>query len=568
MNILLVDDDEVDRALVIRTLMRSDIDSKITQASTVNEGLALFNASQFDVVLLDYRMPQRDGIEMIFELRNESNDASTAIVMMSTSEDESLALKCIQAGAQDFLVKSDITGIRLRRAILHATTRFELERQLFATYQKVKLLAETDSLTELPNRYFFHESLRVAIAGRGRNALKVAVLLIDLDNFKHVNDSFGHDTGDVLLKKIVNRVKGCLRGSELFSRLGGDEFAIIVSDIKRNSDASMVAQRIITVLQKPLEIANTVIHTSASIGISVFPDNGSTGDELIKYADIAMYRAKKLGRDQVCFFEPEMQRLFSKRLQIEQELRSALDGCQLKLYYQPVVNPENGKIAGFEALVRWNMNNEIRSPNEFISVAEDTRQINIIGHWIIEQAIETLARWNSYSIDSHTMAINVSSIQFDDASLAAHIAECLSKYKVPAKLIEIELTETALLKDTPETDRSISLIEDLGCRISLDDFGTGFSSISHLVNYPISIVKIDKSLLPQSKGDNKNIALVKGLASMASMLGLEVIAEGVESDFQRKLCMDVGITRAQGFLYAKPMSIQDAYLRYRPGTKC
>lgn len=568
MEILIVDDDEVDRALVIRTLKKSDLEVNITQASTVDEGLALFKSSQFDIVLLDYRMPQRDGIEMIVELRNEPKEESTAIVMMSSSEDESLALECIHAGAQDFLLKSDISEVRLRRALLHATTRFELERQLFTTYQKVKLLAETDSLTELPNRYFFDESLKIAIGNKGRKGARIALLLFDLDNFKMVNDSFGHDTGDVLLKKIVTRIKGCLRGNELFARLGGDEFAITLTNLGSDNSASLVARRIITVLQKPIEIAKTVIHTSASIGIAIYPDNGGSSEELFKYADIAMYRAKKLGRNQVCFFEPEMQRIFSRRLQVELELRSAIEKNQLELYYQPVVNPKTGVVKGFEALIRWNIENEIRPPIDFISIAEESRQINIIGAWVIEQAIATVAKWNLKSDQYFTMAINVSSVQLDEVSLVPHIANCLEKYLVPAKQIEIEITETAFLKNTIATENVMMLLKDLGCRLSLDDFGTGFSSISHLQNYPISIVKIDSSLMPENAEDRKNVALVKGLVSMAHILGLDIIAEGIETSYHCELCVALGISRVQGYLFAKPMPIQDAYLRYMPGGLC
>lgn len=567
MKILLVDDDQVDRAAVTRTLKKGDFGADITEALTVDEGLELYANDDFDLVLLDYRLPQRDGIEMILELRSEQKNTSTAIVMMSTTEEETIALDCIKAGAQDFLVKSEISVNRLRRAILHATTRFELERQLVDTYQKVKRLAETDFLTGLPNRYYFDESLKQAIVSNRRGQHKVALLLFDLDNFKLVNDSFGHDMGDVLLKKVASRIKGCLRGNELFSRLGGDEFAIILTNLLSSEQASMVARRILRVMQKPIEIAQTKFKASTSIGIVIYPENAQTSEELFKYADIAMYRAKKHGKSQACFFEAEMQLKFHNRLKLELELQDAIENNELRLHYQPVINPAQNTVRGFEALIRWQVGDTLRMPDDFIGIAEETQQIVRIGLWVIEEAISTLARWNLNRQTPFVMAINVSVLQLADESLVEHLNATLDKYQVAANLIEIELTETALFKDTANTRKAINELNALGCRLSLDDFGTGFSSISHLLNYPISLVKIDKSLMPNRKQDSKNISLVEGVVSMAVILGLDIVAEGVETESHLDLCKHLDIERIQGYYFSKPLSaceIEKKYLQVEP----
>ncbi|MFL0799500.1 MAG: EAL domain-containing protein [Agarilytica sp.] len=556
MNILLVDDDQVDRALIVRALKKSDLQPSITEALSVDEGLRLYSKELFDIVLLDYRMPERDGIEMIVELRNEPKNQSTAIVMMSASEDEELALQCIRAGAQDFITKSEISETRLQRALLHATTRFELEKQLYEAYQKVKSLAETDALTGLSNRYLFDEALKQAIVNNRRKQSKLALLLFDLDNFKFINDNFGHDIGDLLLKKVVNRIKGCLRGNELFSRLGGDEFAITLTNIETEDSASLVALRILRVLIKPFSIATTSIKTTASIGIALHPDNGSTSESLFKFADIAMYRAKKMGKNQVCFFEPEMQKSFQSRLTTEMELREALSKNQLELYYQPVVNPNDKCVIGFEALLRWNINDAVRTPDEFIGVAEETHQICAIGGWVIEEAISTLAKWNAKRARPWSMAINVSAIQLSDNVLIDCLDSTMQRYNIDPRLIDIELTETALMKDNETTLSVITGIHNLGVRLSLDDFGTGFSSVSHIRNYPISVVKIDRSLMPENENDKKNSALIEGLEYMASVLGLEVVAEGVETKQQESLCLKLNIPRVQGFFYSKPVSAQ------------
>lgn len=556
MDILLVDDDMVDRAVITRTLKKSNLSVHITEAVTVDQGLKLYNEKSFDVVLLDYNLPLRDGIEMIVEIRNEPKDSSTAIVMMSTSEDEELALECIKAGAQDFLIKSEISETKLRRAILHSTTRHNLEKKLFETYQKVKILAETDALTGLSNRYFFDESLKLALTNNRRDNQTLALLLLDLDNFKLINDNFGHDVGDVFLKKTVTTIKNCLRGNEIFARLGGDEFAITLINLESSEQAIIVAQRIINAMQEPLEIASTLIHSTVSIGIALHPDNSKTSEELFKHADIAMYRAKKWGRNQACFFEDKMQEKFHKRLQIEVELRTAIDSQQFQLYYQPVLNPQSDNVTGFEALIRWNINGIVRMPDEFIQVAEETQQILPIGLWVIDKAVATLAKWNIKRKTPYTMSINVSAVQVRSLDIVDALVTALAKYQVPAHLIEIELTETALFKDTMTSRQVISALTESGFRVSLDDFGTGYSSISHLRNYPIAIVKIDKSLMPESSSDVRNIALVEGLVAMASILGLDIIAEGVETPQHVELCKKLNIKRVQGYFYSSPKPSQ------------
>ncbi|WP_413702296.1 putative bifunctional diguanylate cyclase/phosphodiesterase [Psychromonas sp. KJ10-10] len=437
--------------------------------------------------------------------------------------------------------------------MLHSTTRHDLENKLYETYQKVKVLAETDSLTGLPNRYFFDESLKLALANNRRKNNTLALLLLDIDNFKLINDNFGHDIGDIFLKKTVATIKSCLRGNEIFARLGGDEFAITLTDLESSEHASIVAQRIINAMQKPLEIVSTPIHSTVSIGIALHLNNNETSEEIFKHADIAMYRAKKWGRNQACFFEHEMQEKFHNRLQTEVELRVALEKQQFQLYYQPVIEPKSERVKGFEALIRWNIDGETRAPDAFIQIAEETRQIIPIGLWVIENAISTLAKWNNGLKDPYTMSINVSAVQLRNIEIVDFLVDCLFKYKVPAHLLEIELTETALFKDTLTSRQVIAGLTETGCRLSLDDFGTGYSSIAHLRNHPISVVKIDKTLMPESNLDAKNSALVEGLVAMATILGLDVVAEGLETQIHVELCKRLNIQRVQGYYYSKPI---------------
>jgi diguanylate cyclase (GGDEF)-like protein len=562
-NVLIVDDDKVDRELIKRSLHKSELQVLITEAFSVDEGLTLYKEKNFDIVLLDCRLPQRDGIEMIIEIKNEPKENSTAFVMMSSSEDEQLALDCIKAGAQDFLVKSEITSLRLRRAVLQAQIRFELERELYTSYQKVKTLAESDSLTGLANRYLFDESLKMLLVNSGRSRYKLALLLIDLDNFKYVNDTYGHDVGDILLKKVVTRIKGCLRGNELFARLGGDEFAIALSNLEYVEHASRVALRIVRSLSMPFEIANATIQATASIGIAIHPDDGDNSEEIFKHADIAMYRAKKLGKSQFCFFEQDMQTQFSRRVLLENELKSAVELNQLELLFQPVINSTDESVRGFEALLRWHVNGQVRMPDEFILISEESKEIIGIGRWVIEESLRTLSQWNKKYKTEHSMAINISPVQLSDSSLCDFIEIKLKEFSISSHLIEIELTETALLNDTDEAHIMLSALHDLGCRIALDDFGTGYSSVSYLQKFPIDTVKIDKSIIPDNAPTDKSLSLLRGLVSMAQILGMNIIAEGVESKENVELCKSLGIKSIQGYYYCMPLSkisIEQNYL--------
>lgn len=565
MNILLVDDDFADREIIKRALKKNEDDFSIKEVCSADEGLKAAEAGGFDVLLLDYRMPQVDGIEMVIELRSRPNLGETAIVMISSTDDEVLALSCLQAGAQDFIAKSEITASKLKRAIIQAKKRFELEKKVYDSFCQVRELAEKDSLTGLSNRYHFEEALKVSIDNNKRYQSNIALLLLDLDHFKNVNDSYGHDIGDKLLKYVVNLVKQCLRGNELFGRLGGDEFAIFITGHDLIHGATSVAQRIIKSLENPIEIDGHTIQCGVSIGIALHPQNATTAEALIKYADIAMYRAKKQGRNQLCYFENEMQQQFSRAYQVEMELKKATKTLDFELHYQPVINVKTKDISGVEALIRW-PNCPLKStPDEFIPIAEQSRTIDIIGEWVIETAIKQLAIWQRDYINSLTMAINISAKQLSNITLIPTIEYMLNKYEVSAESIVLELTETALLSQDNQNNQRITELDKLGCKLALDDFGTGFSSLSHLLNYPINIVKLDKSLLPNSNDEQRHLSIVKGIAAMASTIGLDIIAEGVETQFQSDLCQELQVNELQGYFYEKALPAKELEQKWLNG---
>lgn len=553
--ILIVDDDQVDRQIVKRALKIGNVSVEISEAETVDEGLEVYASGNFDLVLLDYRLPGKDGIEMLMSLRESQRLQSTAIVMMSNSEEDSVAMEAIQSGAQDFLMKSEISASRLKRAILQAQTRFELEQKLHESYKKVKQLAERDSLTGLANRYLFDENLKISISSNSRQKSKVALILIDLDQFKYVNDNFGHDIGDLLLQRVVARIHSCLRGNEVFARLGGDEFAITLTQLKHAEDAKKVAERVLTVLRKPFEIEGHSLTTGASIGIAISPDDAKTAEQLFKFADIAMYRAKHQGRNQCCFFEREMQQHAEERFQVEQELREAVRDKKLRLLFQPIVSAGNCEVYGFEALIYWHeAQGAMRSPMEFIPVAEESNLILELGRWVIEAALRQLGEWNFQYQSAKKISINLSAMQVTDDGLVDFIANAMEQNNIPRGTVVFELTESAMLDVSEETIAFIEALHSLGCQVALDDFGTGFSSISHLREFPIDIVKIDRSIVPGSGSTAKQVALFKSLVEMVKCLELQVVAEGVETEIHQKLCDESKVDFLQGYHYSRPVS--------------
>jgi len=562
MNILIVDDDIVDREMILRILKRSKILCNITEVETVDAALATLNETVFDIILLDYNLPKRNGIDLLRELKVMPNHKDLAVIMMSTSKADDLALNSINAGAQDFLVKTEINAFRLQRAILSSQARACLENELIESHQRTKNLAEHDSLTGLSNRYFFDNHLSNEIKRHEQNKNKIALLLIDLDHFKYVNDNYGHDVGDQLLIEVAKRIESVLRKNELLARLGGDEFSVTLTNLHDIADANSIGERIIEALTLPFEINNNSFTSAASIGISVYPNDSENAKELFKYADIAMYRSKHNGRNQLSFFDMKMKEVFLEGFVIENTLRTAIDNQDFYLHYQPVIDSNSGILSGVEALVRYDIDDIRQNPDSFIPVAEKSRLIIEIGQWVILQAIKQLSIWNEHYTPQLTMAINLSSAQLNDEDLIKHIKYCLDLYHVQAHKIEFELTETALIVEQENTNKMIQNISDLGCKISLDDFGTGFSSISHLHRFPIDIVKIDKSLMPSASTEYNIKKLLTGLVAMIQSLDLKIIAEGVETKDDLDFCTKLQVDKIQGYYYDKPLTISELEIKY------
>ena len=418
--------------------------------------------------------------------------------------------------------------------------------------------AHFDSLTELPNRFLSLDRLSQLVSEAQRKQEMIAVLFLDLDDFKKINDTLGHDTGDKLLMETATRLESAVRSSDTVGRLGGDEFIILLSGISRASDAQPVAEALLNQFTDTFRIDNRELVLTASIGISIFPDDGDNMSELLGNADSAMYHSKEQGRNTYSYFTEEMNQAVSKRLLFEEQMHGALDRGEFKLCYQPQVELASGRIIGVEALLRWD-NPALGkvSPLEFIPIAEQTGLIVAIGKFVITEALSKATQWQQKLGEPFTLAVNLSPRQFRDLNLANFIQESLEKAGMPASGLELEITEGVLLSGHAYIDHTLAALNNLGVSIAMDDFGTGYSSLSYLRNYPFDVLKIDREFIQDIIDDPGDRELVNATIMMAHGLGLKVIAEGVETEKQRHYLSSQGCDLAQGYLFSKPLTHEE-----------
>jgi len=420
--------------------------------------------------------------------------------------------------------------------------------------------ANFDRLTGLPNRNMFHDRLHQEIDKSDRTKLPLALLLVDLDEFKEVNDTLGHHIGDLLLKEAAHRISSGVRVSDTVARLGGDEFTIILSELHDMNKVDVIAGKIIDKLAQEYRIGNEVVHISGSVGITFYPTDTRNIDSLIKNADQAMYEAKARGRNRFSYFTQSLQDNAQNRLRLTKDLRIAVDTNQFELYFQPIIDLRTNRIFKAEALLRWHHPNRgIVSPLEFIPIAEYTGLINQIGDWVFKESARWANHWsNSYDRDFQ-ITVNMSPVQFklENSRLTQKWYDYLGEFNISGRNIAIEITEGLLLNVESEVFEILIWLRDTGIQVALDDFGTGYSSLSYLKKFHIDYLKIDQSFVHNLEIDKNNIALSKAIIVMAHELGLKVIAEGVETDVQRNMLADAGCDYAQGYLFSKAVPSEE-----------
>jgi len=420
-----------------------------------------------------------------------------------------------------------------------------------AAEARIAHMARHDSLTDLPNRVLFRERMEQELAKVGRGGT-MAVLCLDLDRFKVVNDTLGHAAGDALLRAVAGRLLACVRETDTVARLGGDEFAIVQAGLHQPEDAGVLARRILEAIEQPFDLDGHRIVAGTSIGIVVAPDDGAQPDQLLKSADLALYRAKAAGRHTYRFFEPEMDARVQARQAMELDLREALaaGGGGFELFYQPIFDLGSDAISSFEALLRWrHPARGMVSPAEFIPVAEETGLIVPLGTWVLRQACADAASWPG---DHLTVAVNVSPVQFRDRELVQAVADALAAATLPARRLELEITESVLLHNNEANLAGLHDLHRLGVRIAMDDFGTGYSSLCNLRSFPFDRIKIDQAFIRDLTTQADSCAIVRAIVGLGDALGMATTAEGVETQAQLALLRAEGVTQAQGYLFSPP----------------
>lgn len=469
------------------------------------------------------------------------------------------------ANIQDVIFEEVFQGI----AIIMITYGFYKaieEKESFV--QEMKDLAFNDYLTSLPNRRSIKEKLSYFIEEASNNSNKLGVLFIDLDEFKIINDTFGHNIGDDLLKKASIRLKNVIRTKDIVARLGGDEFIIVLHDIKDYDEVECIANRIIDKFKEAFILNGIHIHTSCSIGISVFPDSGRDLDTLFKNADIAMYKAKKNGKNSFEIYDDSMNDLSIRKLQIAEGLRIALEKEEFYLTYQPKVDIPTGKITGLEALIRWNHPKfGLLYPNEFIKIAEETGIIKEIDLHVLEQVCGQIKNWDDSGLELVNIAVNISAQLFNEKTFIERVESILSNNDIDTSFISMEITETTAMENKNYALRILNQLKKHRIQIHLDDFGTGYSSLCYLKTFPVDVLKIDKLFIDGIVKDKKDESIIRSLINMAKSLGIKVVSEGVETTQQLKFLEENKCDEYQGYLFSKPVSIEEIEAKLRYGRK-
>jgi diguanylate cyclase (GGDEF)-like protein len=517
--------------------------------------VATLDASEFNTVPERRRVYNRDG-HLVVETPAATELAwpvrSKRVPIMDGGQQlgEAEASRSFRSA----LVRSSWVGVAsaLGALLIFVVLRIVPLRLLHHALDRATYLSAHDVLTGLPNRALFHDRLKQALAQGQRLGRSPALLCIDLDHFKQVNDTLGHAAGDQLLCALSERIGGCLREGDTLARLGGDEFAVIQPYATGAQDAETVAHRILHVARAPVDLNGQQAQVSLSIGIAL-GDVGTDSAHLLQNADIALYQAKDNGRAQWCFFDPKMNARLQERRALEQDLRGALARQELFLLYQPQVDLKSGKVVGAEALLRWRRSaDKIEPPDRFIALSEEIGLIGTIGAWVIQEACRTGATWP----DHIGIAVNVSPAQFRRPGFEAAVLEALQASGISPSRLELEITEGLLLNDTSETLRILNRLRTIGVRIAMDDFGTGYSSLAYVQKFHFDRIKIDRHFVMRMTSDRSAAAIVKAVIAMARAMGVTTIAEGVETTDQARSLILEGCNEAQGFLYGRPMTIE------------
>ena len=507
-------------------------------------------------------MVHDDDIERAHYVFNERRVGERA------SRNVELRLKSTHQNDQQLMVENALMTISFNSTGMYSVGEEEHRREFFGTYGVARDITERkraeelishqayhDILTDLPNRILFKDRLSLAVIQAKRNEAELAVMFVDLDRFKQVNDTLGHVKGDQLLQQAAGRLKDCLRRGDTLARLGGDEFTVVLPELRDRKDAELIARKFLDVLRLPFNLEGNEVRISASIGIAVFPSDGESIDDLLRHADIAMYHVKGQGKDGHSFYESSMFGVSSQKIALEQSLRRALENDELELYYQPQVNSQTGQIIGAEALMRWNHPElGLLAPGDFLPFAEENGLMTPISDWMLGAFCRDIRQYNSAGGERVQFSLNISPHYLDRQDFFDKMRSAFSQYDISPSQIEIEITENICIRSPQHATEQLNKLCQLGVSVAIDDFGTGYSSLSYLHRFPIHTIKIDQSFIRAIKEEAGHFPVVLAIISIARGLGLKLVAEGVESATQVSYLEKNGCTTMQGYFYYRPIS--------------
>ena len=567
-NILIIDDDVNARNTFGKILKLKGYNVEGVKSGL--EGIGLVEAKFFNLVFVDLKLPDMSGLEVIKKINSINQDTTT--IMMTAYASLETSIEAIRNGAFFYVIKpinidevlllidKALEKQRLSMENMRLVTELkEKNSELSASTHKLEHLAAFDSLTGLPNRRYFEENIQQILSISKRHGQKFALLIIDIDNFKWINDTSGHDVGDATLKELSLLLKKNLRKEDFIARVGGDEFAIILRGFDNYESVVAITDKILKMFQLPIHIDSIDVHTSVSIGVTFYPLSADDVKTLFKQADVAMYKAKSKGKNCVEFFSEEIKESYTRMSEIEHALQFAIEKKELYLFYQPIVNLKTNKIVGVEALLRW-QNDKLGNVNplDFIPIAESKGFINKIGLWSFEAVCKQGEIWNHHGVKDLFLAVNISPVQLEQENFTQQITDLVERYQVRRVKLEIELSGSILRKELNLGAKNFLIfLKQVQFRLAVEDFGTGYSNLTSLTEVPINTLKINEELLKNIQEGSKNYAVVTGAIALAKSLSLETIAEGVETKEQVDTLLKLGCELAQGFYYYKPMSAEE-----------
>jgi len=557
--ILIIDDDDQIRRLLAEILSTT---YQCSVASSAEEALAALEVDNFDLVISDINMGGMSGLDLVPHVLRRTPDA--AVVMISGEQTIESAIEAMRAGAFDYITKPlDVRHVEaaVKRALKHNRLlrekrryKKQLETLLQQRTAEVNRLAYYDTSTELPNRVLFEDRLAQSLAVSNVTGQTIAVLFIALDQFKKVNDTLGHAHGDQLLKEVATRLRQSVRESDTVARFGGDEFALLLTQIGGTRDVIETILAARDALKSPFRLGKDELLATISVGVSLFPFDGEDSQTLMKNAGAALYRAKTSGGNNYQFYTADMYAMASKRLALETSLRRAIENDEFLVYYQPRVSVDSLQITGVEALVRWQHPQlGLVSPAEFIGLAEETGLIVPLGEWVLKAACHQNKRWQAKGFTPMRMAVNLSGRQFQQQNIAESVVRTLDFTGLAPEHLELELTESSIMNNPEFAIDVLSNLKSMGIKISVDDFGTGFSSLSHLKRLPIDCLKVDQAFVRDATTDPDDAALVTAIITLAHNLRMTVVAEGVETEEQLQFLHMLKCDEIQGYLFSRPL---------------